>query len=56
MSISTILEEIKQKEEQRLKMLQLQINMGCDKCSQWDEYYGCNKCDPEYVDQKYSQL
>ena len=38
-------EELKREEEERLKMISHQIEMGCDKCSQWDEYHGCNKCE-----------
>ncbi len=32
-------------EQKRLTMLVEQIVKGCDKCSQWDSYYGCDKCE-----------
>jgi len=31
-------------EKERLEMIERQIKMGCNKCSQWDEYWGCDKC------------
>lgn len=33
------------KEKERIETLKKQIKKGCDKCSQWDEYYGCCKCE-----------
>ena len=37
--------EQQKKENDRQKMIAEQIRRGCDKCSQWDEYFGCCKCD-----------
>ena len=45
MDIVTLLEELNEKEQNRLKILQEQINKGCDHCSQWDDYFGCDKCE-----------
>ena len=38
------LDEQKRQEDARQKMIAEQIRKGCDKCSQWDEYFGCDKC------------
>ena len=32
-------------EERRKQNVADGISKGCDKCSQWDEYWGCNKCE-----------
>lgn len=32
-------------EEERKAFITSQIKKGCDKCSQWDDYWGCNKCE-----------
>jgi hypothetical protein len=37
-------EELEEKESHRKERIEEQIKMGCDKCSQWDEYFGCDKC------------
>ena len=38
------LKNLRKEEEERLKRRAEEIQMGCDKCSQWDEYFGCRKC------------
>lgn len=38
------LQEQEIKEKIRQKIIAEQIKKGCDKCSQWDEYFGCDKC------------
>jgi hypothetical protein len=40
-----IIEELQIKEQNRIIEIQSEIKKGCDKCSQWDEYFGCCKCD-----------
>lgn len=35
---------LQKEEEERQKMIASQIRKGCDKCSQWDSYWGCDKC------------
>jgi len=32
-------------EKDRLEALQPNIKMGCEKCSQFDEIFGCSKCE-----------
>lgn len=44
MDIQKFITEWNLKEQKRLEALQEQIKKGCDKCSQWNEYYGCDKC------------
>lgn len=39
------LEEYTKKEQERVNIIEEQIKKGCDKCSQWDEYFGCDKCE-----------
>jgi len=39
-----MLERLQQREEKRKEIISSQIKKGCDKCSQWDEYFGCDKC------------
>ena len=36
---------LQKEEEDRKKMIASQIRKGCDKCSQWDDYWGCTKCE-----------
>ena len=45
MDINKFIEAYELKEKERLEVLERQIKKGCDKCSQWDEYWGCNKCE-----------
>ena len=44
MDIEKFIREWNLKEQKRIAVLQEQINKGCNKCSQWNEYYGCDKC------------
>lgn len=44
LSIAQLMKKTQKKEETRKKMIASQIGKGCDKCSQWDEYFGCDKC------------
>lgn len=44
MDIQKFITEWNLKEQKRLELLQEQIKKGCNKCSQWNEYYGCDKC------------
>ena len=37
--------DLQAEEKRRKEMLTEQIKKGCDRCSQWDEYFGCNKCE-----------
>ena len=37
--------ELREQEKRRVEMLEKQIKMGCSKCSQWDSYWGCTKCE-----------
>ena len=39
------LQEQEIKEKARREMIAEQIKKGCEKCSQWDEYFGCCKCE-----------
>ena len=39
------MEKIQHEEKERIKTIEKQIKKGCDKCSQWDEYFGCDKCE-----------
>jgi hypothetical protein len=45
LNIDELLNELKEKEQKRLQIIQEQINKGCSHCSQWDEYWGCDKCE-----------
>lgn len=45
MDIEKFIQEMQEKEEARQKMIAEQIKKGCDRCSQWDEYFGCDKCE-----------
>jgi hypothetical protein len=45
-NVMNIIEELQIKEQKRIKEIQSEIQKGCDKCSQWDEYFGCCKCQP----------
>jgi len=38
-------EILQQREEERKTIISSQIKKGCNKCSQWNEYYGCDKCE-----------
>lgn len=40
-----MLERLQEREEERREMISSQISKRCDKCSQWDEYYGCDRCE-----------
>ncbi len=40
-----IKKEQEEKEKERLNRLNVQIKKGCNRCSQWDDYYGCDKCE-----------
>lgn len=40
------------KNTERLKQLEEQLSKGCGKCSQWNEYYGCRKCEDDSDDAK----
>lgn len=55
MNIEEIMEDMKKREQSRIKRIQLQVNMGCSNCSQFDEYFGCTKCDQDYFNQKFKQ-
>ena len=44
MEFNKILERLQKEEEARKEMIASQISKGCNKCSQWDEYFGCDKC------------
>ncbi len=39
------IKEMTEREKTRLETIQKGINMGCDKCSHWDSYYGCDRCE-----------
>ena len=43
--ILKIIEKMNEEEIKRQKMISEQIKRGCNKCSQWDDYYGCTKCE-----------
>lgn len=45
LDVEKFMQEQNDKETARLKMIAEQIKKGCDKCSQWDEYSGCDKCE-----------
>lgn len=34
-----------EKEKARQEMIASQIRKGCYNCSQWDDYWGCTKCE-----------
>lgn len=38
---------IQKKEEDRKEMIASQIRKGCYNCSQWDDYWGCTKCESD---------
>ena len=42
--IDKIMKELQEDEEKRKQFVAEQIRKGCDKCSQWDDYWGCDKC------------
>lgn len=44
LSMTQLMEKIQKREEARKKMIASQIEKGCNKCSQWNEYFGCDKC------------
>lgn len=37
--------EMQAEEKARKEILTEQIKKGCDQCSQWNEYFGCDKCE-----------
>ena len=43
--LDKFIREQQKQEEERQKMIAEQIRKGCDKCSQWDSYWGCDKCE-----------
>lgn len=43
-NVNEIIEELDKKEKERINNRQKEIKKGCDKCSQWDEYFGCSRC------------
>lgn len=43
--IAVLIQEMQDREAKRIKRIQEQIKRGCDKCSQWDDYNGCDKCE-----------
>lgn len=45
LSMIQFMEKMQKEEEARKEMIGSQIKKGCDKCSQWDEYFGCDKCE-----------
>lgn len=44
LKFNKMLEGLQQKEEERKKIISSQMKKGCNKFSQFDEYFGCNKC------------
>ena len=44
-NIEQFMKDKQEAEQKRLAMLAEQIAKGCNKCSQWDSYYGCDKCE-----------
>lgn len=48
-TMEQLMEEIQKREEARKEMIASQIAKGCDKCSQWDEYFGCDKCERRLI-------
>lgn len=45
LNVEEFMKEQTHKEKERIKMLENQAKKGCLKCSQWDEYFGCTKCE-----------
>ena len=45
LSMFHLIEKMQKEEEARKQMISSQIEKGCNKCSQWDEYFGCDKCE-----------
>ena len=45
LEFNRMLERLREREEKRKEMISSQIRKGCDKCSQWDDYWGCDKCE-----------
>lgn len=45
MTFEEFLQKLHEEEKCRKQMIENQIRKGCDKCSQWDEYFGCDKCE-----------
>ena len=43
--ISEFLRKQQESESARTKFLAEQVSKGCSSCSQWDSYWGCNKCE-----------
>ena len=43
--IVKLIDEQEEKEKARKEMIAEQIKKGCNKCSQWDEYFGCCRCE-----------
>ena len=44
MSVEEVVEELEEQDKRRLKMLSEQLQKGCGICSQFDDYYGCDRC------------
>ena len=42
--LKEVIKEMQEEENKRIKILIEGINKGCNKCSQWDDYWGCDKC------------
>ena len=45
LEFNKMIERLEQREEERKEIISAQIKKGCDKCSQWNEYFGCDKCE-----------
>jgi len=43
--LQKVFKEMRKQEECRINNVNNGIKKGCENCSQWDEYWGCNKCE-----------
>lgn len=41
---NTVVEKLKKEEENRIKNIENGVKRGCEKCTHWNDYFGCFKC------------
>ena len=44
-NIEELFARLEKEEKERQNLISNQIRKGCEKCSQWDSYWGCDRCE-----------
>lgn len=45
MTLEEQMKKLQEIEADRKRRISEQIRKGCSSCSQWDDYWGCDKCE-----------